>query len=58
MRDAGAPACIAIHGIFAENAESQLREAGACAIVTTNTIPHRSNEIDVVPMIARELQEP
>lgn len=41
------PICIAIHGIFADNAYASLQKAGAKEIVTCNTIEHESNKIDV-----------
>ena len=62
LRDAGAraPVCVGIHGVFAGDAERWLRVAGAAAIVTTNTIEHATNAIDVapalLPAIARRLQ--
>ncbi|MFH1133908.1 MAG: ribose-phosphate diphosphokinase [Nanoarchaeota archaeon] len=46
--------CLAVHGIFAENADEKLRRLGA-VVVTTNTIPHQSNRIDVAPLIAEAL---
>jgi ribose-phosphate pyrophosphokinase len=53
LRDAGAraPVCVAIHGVFAGEAERWLRVAGAAAIVTTNTIEHATNAIDVAPVL-------
>jgi len=53
LREAGAnaPACIAVHGIFAGDAEHWLRAAGAGGIVTTNTIEHPTNAIDVAPAL-------
>ena len=41
------PVCLAVHGVFAARAYEALREAGATRIVTTNSIPHPSNEIDI-----------
>ena len=49
-RDAGltAPAvCVGVHGVFAAQAYDTLQQAGAARIVTTNSIPHPSNDIDV-----------
>lgn len=47
-----APAtCIAVHGVFAENADRRLIEAGAARVVSTNTIEHASNAIDVTPVL-------
>ncbi len=41
------PVCLAVHGVFAAQAYEVLKEAGAARIVTTNSIPHLSNEIDI-----------
>ena len=46
-RDLPAPVCIGVHGVFAPEAYRELAAAGAARIVTTNTIPHESNEIDL-----------
>jgi ribose-phosphate pyrophosphokinase len=47
-----AAVCIAIHGIFAGDAYRALKAEGAAAVVTTNTVPHESNRIDVTEMLA------
>lgn len=39
--------CVAVHAVFAPGAFETLRAAGAAWIVTTNTIPHETNAIDV-----------
>lgn len=44
--------CIGVHGIFASNAYTDLIAAGAGAIVTTNTIIHPTNRIDLSYLIA------
>lgn len=46
-----APVCLAVHGLFAEGADLTLEEAGA-HLVTTNTVPHRSNAVDVTDLLA------
>jgi len=51
-----APICMAIHGIFAGEAFEMLQDAGAAAVVTTNTIRHPSNAIDVAPLLAAAVQ--
>jgi ribose-phosphate pyrophosphokinase len=48
--------CIGIHAVFAEGAYAALQAAGAARIVTTNTIPHVSNGIDVTPILAEAVQ--
>lgn len=52
-----APVCVAVHGIFAGDAYDSLRTAGAGRIVTLNTIPHKSNAIDVTPLLAEVVRE-
>lgn len=47
-----APVCLAVHGLFAPGAYESLREAGAAWIVTTNSVPHMSNAIDLAPILA------
>lgn len=49
------PVCIGIHGIFADQAYEDLLSAGATNIVTTNSIPHVTNDIDVTKLIAAEI---
>lgn len=50
------PVCVAVHGIFAHGAYDGLVAAGAARIVTTNTIPHPSNAIDIVPLLGSSLR--
>jgi ribose-phosphate pyrophosphokinase len=52
------PVCVGVHGIFAEGAEEGLRAAGAARIVTSNTIPHPTNTIDLTPLIAEACADP
>jgi ribose-phosphate pyrophosphokinase len=47
-----AATCLAVHGLFAGDAFETLQDAGAAAIVTTNTVRHPSNAIDVTPLLA------
>ena len=42
-----APICLGVHAVFAAGAYEALREAGAARVVTTNSIPHASNAIDL-----------
>ena len=46
------PICCAVHGIFADGAHQALLEAGTVRIVTSNTISHPSNAIDVSGILA------
>lgn len=54
-RKARAIHCLCVHGIFAENSFEKMKKAGAKTIVSTNTIPHKSNGIDMSKLIADEL---
>jgi ribose-phosphate pyrophosphokinase len=42
-----APACIAVHPVFAGTAYEEVMKAGAARIVSCNTISHPSNTIDI-----------
>ncbi|MFC1768895.1 ribose-phosphate diphosphokinase [Nanoarchaeota archaeon] len=48
--------CIAVHGIFVENALKKLRKAGA-KVITTNTIPNSTAKIDVSKLIVDHLKK-
>lgn len=54
LRRAGAraPVCVGVHAVFAGSAHDDLCAAGAARVVTCNTIPHPSNEIDVHELLA------
>ena len=47
--------CIAVHGIFAENALNKIKKTGV-NIITTNTIPSKTSRIDVSKVIADGLR--
>jgi ribose-phosphate pyrophosphokinase len=46
------PVCIAVHPLFVGESYRELRRAGAGRIVSSNTIRHRSNTIDVTKLLA------
>jgi ribose-phosphate pyrophosphokinase len=46
------PVCVGVHGIFAGNAYAELLDAGATRMVTTNTVAHETNRIDVAEILA------
>lgn len=54
---APAPWSVAVHAIFAGGAYATLKDTRAARIATTNTIPHASNEIDVLPPLAAALRQ-
>lgn len=49
------PVCIGVHGLFTGDAFKRLSATGA-KIVTSNTIPHQTNAIDVTRLIAAGIQ--
>lgn len=53
LREQDAPRawCVGVHAVFAGDAYAALQAAGAAGIVTTTTIPHSSNRIDVAVTI-------
>jgi len=52
-----APVCVAVHAVLCPGASDALRAAGASVVVTTNTIAHPTNGIDIVPMLASAVRE-
>jgi len=50
------PVCIAVHGLFADNSDEQLAKAGA-RVVTTNSVQHSTNEIDIGQLMASAIDE-
>ena len=59
LRTERAPAawCVGVHAVFAGDAYTMLQNAGAAGVITTNTIPHASNRIDVAPTIAIHVRQ-
>lgn len=57
LKNAGmkAPICIGVHAVFAGNAFEELKKSGVDKVVTCNTIPHSSNEIDITELIAESI---
>ena len=50
------PVCIAVHGLFADSSDALLAQAGA-RVVTSNSIPHDTNGIDVGERIAASIRQ-
>lgn len=50
------PVCVGIHPVFAGSAFEDLKHAGVEQIITCNTIPHESNQIDLSDILAEEVQ--
>jgi ribose-phosphate pyrophosphokinase len=51
------PVCLGVHAIFAAGADEALRAAGVSRVVTTNTVQHESNAIDVTALVAVALDQ-
>lgn len=54
LRNAGVtkPVCIGVHGLFIDNAYSDLLQAGTTDIITCNTIIHETNKISIDKILA------
>jgi ribose-phosphate pyrophosphokinase len=52
-----APTCVCVHALFSETAEQALRDAGASLIVSTTSVPHATNRIDIVPLLIPAIRE-
>ncbi len=48
--------CIGVHGVFAKNAYTDLKNSGVRQIVTCNTINHKTNAIDISELIIQQLK--
>lgn len=59
LREQGipAPVCIGVHAVFAGTALEEMHQAGIQSILTTNTIPHQTNELDVSGLLADWIEE-
>jgi ribose-phosphate pyrophosphokinase len=51
------PVCIAVHAIFAAESYQTFFDLGVKTIITCNTIPHVSNDIDISQVIVDCLKE-
>ena len=52
-----APVCVGVHALFAGDAEQALRDAGAAQVVTTTSVPHATNGIDIVPLLIPAIRD-
>jgi ribose-phosphate pyrophosphokinase len=54
----GAPdvTCVIVHALFSDGAETVLRAAGARQIVSSNTVAHATNAIDITPSLAAAIK--
>lgn len=51
------PVCVAVHGLFAEAADTRLRDKGISQLVTSNSVAHASNAIDLSGVLAQAAME-
>lgn len=49
------PICIAVHGLFADDCDTRLADAGA-RVVTSNSVPHKTNEIDITALLVSAIR--
>jgi ribose-phosphate pyrophosphokinase len=49
------PVVLGVHGLFADDAFERLKAAGAARIISTNSVPHLSSEIDVSDVMVSAL---
>lgn len=52
-----APLCVGVHAVFAPDALAALQQAGALRVVTCNTLPHETNDIDVFGSVAEAIRD-
>lgn len=52
-----APMCIGVHALFAPGAYEELLASRPARVLSCDTVPHASNEISVVELMARALKE-
>ncbi|MDV3258128.1 MAG: ribose-phosphate diphosphokinase [Sphingomonas sp.] len=59
LKDQGMPppVCIAVHPLFAGDAFPRLLEAGPAAVISTNSVAHPSNAIDVSTVLAETIRQ-
>ena len=53
----GRPVCVGVHAVLAPGAERAILDAGARAVVTTTSIAHPTNAIDLGPLLSPALRE-
>lgn len=51
------PVCLGVHGIFSGNAHRMLEEAGAGRIVTSRTVSHPSNDVEIVDLLEAPVRQ-
>src|SRR5690606_11753794 len=59
LKDAGIARvdCAAVHGIFADDCDKKLILAGLRQLITSNSIPHPSNEVDLSSLLVKPIKK-
>jgi ribose-phosphate pyrophosphokinase len=52
----GPVTCVVVHALLEPGAEMAIRAAGVASFVSTNTVAHASNAVDVVPLLAERIR--
>jgi ribose-phosphate pyrophosphokinase len=52
-----APIVLGVHGLFADDAVDRLKASGAMQIVSTNSVPHASNAIDIADVMVNAITQ-
>lgn len=50
-----APVCIGVHALFSDDAYAEMKAAYISKIVTCNTVPHETNEIDLTTLVSEQI---
>jgi len=50
-----APICIGVHAIFSDDAYEAMKQSAIQNIITCNTVPHQTNQIDLSELLAAEI---
>jgi len=50
-----APVCIGVHAIFSDDAYEAMKQSEIGEIITCNTVPHHTNQIDISNLLAAEI---
>jgi ribose-phosphate pyrophosphokinase len=48
--------CVVVHALFASDAEVAIRGAGVTRLVSTNTVAHSTNDVNVVPLVVEPVR--
>lgn len=49
--------CACVHGLFADGVDVVLQSAGIAPLVSTNSIPHATNGLDLTPLLVAPIRE-